>query len=310
MGNSREAARQDAIRTLDRKYASYEIVDEDASDWVSGHAQVKDPDKFSMGGRDGHATTQEQVRTYKCSIRVKNAVPRKEGDTTTQSERKAQAAEAVIADAYKKESVKIEDALNTELGQQAKALGMICLIAYDKVGNQISVSKWKERVRKTTGLQELATKYDLRILDDPQPTEQENRDSPPVAYILFKTNDFSTGTKITGKMFADTVWPAILDGLKAELPAESYSEDAMSDFPSVPLYRPGKKSFETCDAVGMLVCPAWFPDFTGIYAGCQGSGVGIKDNRVYYIPIEVGSPLQKWIMTAKYHTNLFNTPTQ
>ncbi len=182
MGNSRETARQDAIRTLDRKYASYEIVDENASDWVSGHAQVKDPDRFGRG-----ATTQEQVRTYKCSIRVKNAVPRKEGDTTTQVERKAQAAEAVIADAYKKESVKIEGALNTELGQQTKAPGMICLITYDKVDNQISVSEWKERVRKTTGLQELATKYDLRILDDPQPTEQENRNTPPVAYI------FSTG---------------------------------------------------------------------------------------------------------------------
>jgi hypothetical protein len=67
-GNSRQNAQQDARRQLDRLYKSYDVVDEN-TEMTSSHHVHDESKKFTSGHTD------YEVQTWRCIMRVKNAVP-------------------------------------------------------------------------------------------------------------------------------------------------------------------------------------------------------------------------------------------
>lgn len=299
MGNSRESARQDAVRTLDRKYASYQIVDEDASDWVSGHAQVKDPDRFSMGGRDGHATTQEQVRTYKCTIRVKNAVPRKEGDTAIQSEGGTQVP-VVAKETSKASSVQVAHAaVNTTLGQQAETFGMCSSIARLLSYQRAESPKDSESFRDfllgvgVSDFLKAGAEYDVRIPDTSQTTDS----TVALAYILF--NKDKTPVNITEMTMTESILPSLESGLNKALRAgwlTGGSSDKLSVFG-----RENSRDFKSCSAIGVALLIRF--DGEAPVEECQGAVAGNGDLR--FALIEPGTTLHKEVLATPYFTNIF-----
>lgn len=297
MGSSGAAARQDAIYALDRKYASYEIVDENGSDWVSGTAQHQDPDSVSL--TQGKIT--EAVRTYKCTIRVKNAVPRKEGDTTTQSERATQASEAAQAKTEKKQSEAVSrasDSATLTSTQQniTRAMGSLAFVTTGLYEADSLEDVENLLMTVPPAFLQAGNDCDLQII-----RKSPNSNPDPVAYVLFNKDDFVKGINVSEKT-VDAFLPLLTSGYNEGVQAQEQTPDS----PRVTrLNRGGGKKLTSCSAIGWALIRGQNLGGEFTHRKLQGFSLFAVENQCAFALIETGSPLQESIKGAAYHANVF-----
>jgi hypothetical protein len=291
ISNVKETARQQAILDLDKRYSSYEIVDENYQEWKSGTSEVPLD--------DSRLTRSVDIKSYKCTIRVKNAVVRKEGETSVQSDREAQKAETVKAANEKKTSVEGERAVTTHFGKQAEIAGLLGPLAKRLTATNLLDSDVAMILQRAPNLPKLVMDSDLRILDNAHNPPFEGQQDPeqwPIGYVLFEKDNLTKGTKISTKNLNEEIQPALVKGCKAAANADPTSLADDRDPRVTPTFREGKRSLEDCSAVGWAV-------FNEVGQGGEGFRAFSVAFRAAFEIIEPQTPLAKWLSSAKYRTN-------
>lgn len=292
-GNSRENARQDAKTQLDRLYKSYDVVDENTEQ--TGSHFVHDESKRYTSG-----TTDYEVQTWRCIIRVKNAVP---AQTTTkaQTPTPAQAAPPV-QEVKAAESPAVTPGKDNEIISQKviRAIGL-----FSNAGHLLPPQGTKspkdsvEFALLYVGIPDflqIGAECDLRIVDISQDTNRKL----PIAYILFNKDEFGKGVKVTEKTMTENFLPLLKSANEESLRTD------LEQSPSLGLNVFGRElEFKDCSVVGLALLSDQFNDYLPEEnQGLGGIALATRE-KIEFVLIEPGTSFHKSIMSASYYTNIF-----
>ena len=177
--------------------------------------------------------------------------------------------------------------------QRTEALGLLGPLAKDLAPTNSSTAEVAVLLQRLPNLSKLG-EDDCRILDNAQNAPLPNGDMP-VAYCLFQNNNPPKGTKI---VLSESLLKALSRGIKASLAADPTTLEDERD-PRVSPYGEGSST-----AIGWALFDTGGRDY--------GIGVSFLRSSGYalFILIEPETPLCRWIMSARYRTNIVSAALQ